>query len=317
MEDAYLRNMDNDTPEESLKSSGTDIQGIIDMVTPTSTEQYYEIWKKVNRLDSMGEKAEQKFKTEFDKWAALPENGVDFSEKTVSRIKDIVKSAIEESPKFKWAVKTFGFPIIVAKTDSAERAIISQREGTTEDQSDNSGNMGVVSDAFLTSISFMPSAINSIYANGDTPDSTSVASRSSLPKMGDPIMDPTINGQIRHEWSHHFMVDALNDSERVKRENNLKDKNKAALFKIAEKYMSDSTMMPSLDKEFSETAKTPRTITRYAHSSMFEMFAEGMSAYLHPDTAFERFVMNATLREDIETALGGSPGNKPWEKESE
>ena len=317
IEDAYLRNMEDSAPEESFKNPGIDIQSIVDMVTPTSAEQYYETWKKINRLDSMGEKAEEKFKTEFDKWAALPENGIDFSEKTVSRIKDIVKSAIEESPKFKWAVQTFGFPIIVAKTDSAERAIISQREGKTEDQSESMGNTGVVSDAFVTSISFMPSVIKSIYADGDTPDRTSLTSRSSLPKMGDAVMDPTINGQIRHEWSHHFMVDALNDSERVKRKNSLKDKNKAALFRIAEKYMSDSTMMANLDKEFSETAKTPRTITRYAHSNMFEMFAEGMSAYLHPDTAFERFVMNAELRKDIETALGGSPGNKPWEEEGE
>jgi hypothetical protein len=135
--------------------------------------------------------------------------------------------------------------------------------------------------------------------------------------MGDPVMDSSINGQIRHEWSHHFIADALNDSERVKRQKNLKDKNNAALFRIAEKYMSDSTMMANLDKEFSETPNTPRAITRYAHSSMFEMFAEGMTAYLHPDTSFERFVINAELRKDIETALGGSLGKKPWEEQGE
>jgi hypothetical protein len=317
MEDAYIRNMDDEEPGETFSSSEMDVQKIVDMVTPASKEQYYEIWKKTNRLSSMNEKSQEKFKTEFDKWIAMPENSIDFSEKTVSRIKNIVKSAIEESPKFKWAVKTFGFPIVVAKTDTAERAIVSQREGKQEDGSEQSGNIGVVSDAFLKSISFMPSAINSIYANGDAPDNTAMTSRSSLPKMGDAIMDPTINGQIRHEWSHHFIADALNDSERVDRVKTLKDKNNAALFKIAEKYMSDSTMMANLEKEFSETADMPRTITRYAHANMFEMFAEGMSAYLHPDTSFERFVMNATLRKDIETALGGSPGNKPWEEQGE
>lgn len=317
MEDAYIRDMEDRIPDEPFSSSGTDIQSIIDMATPTSPEQYFEIWKKSNRIDSMGEESESKFKTEFDKWVSLPENSIDFSEKTVSRIKDIVKSAIEESPKFKWAVKKYGFPIIVAKTDSAERATISKIDGKQEDPSRNTGNVGVVSDAFLTSISFMPSVINSIYTDGDTPDSTAMTSRASVPKMGDPVMDPSINGQIRHEWSHHLIADALNDSERVKRQNNLKDKNNAALFRIAEKYMSDSTMMTNLDKEFSETPNSPRTITRYAHSSMFEMFAEGMSAYLHPDTAFERFVMNAELRKDIETALGGSQGNKPWEENGE
>ena len=314
MEDAYVRNIEEEIPDEPFKPSRANIQSIVDMATPESEEQYFEIWKKTNRLDSISEKSEKKFKTEFDKWIALPENSIDFSEKTVSRIKDIVKSAIEESPKFEWAVKTFGLPIIVAKTDSAERAIMSKMNVEEGDQPES---IGVVSDAFLTSMSFMPSVINSIYANGDTPDATAMKSRSALPKMGDPVMDASINGQIRHEWSHHFIVDALNDSERVKRKNNLKDKKNAALFKIAEKYMSDSTMMANLDKEFSETPNTPRTITRYAHSSMFEMFAEGMSAYLHPDTAFERFVMNAELRKDIETALGGSPGNKPWEEKAE
>ena len=317
MEDAYIRDIENKIPNEPFSSSEMDVQSIIDMATPESKEQYFEIWKKTNRIDSMSEESESKFKTEFDKWISLPENSIDFSEKTVSRIKDIVKSAIEESPKFKWAVKKYGFPIIVAKTDSAERATMSKIDGKQEDPSQNTGNVGVVSDAFLTSISFMPSVINSIYANGDTPDSTVMSSRASVPKMGDPVMDPSINGQIRHEWSHHLIAEALNDSERVTRQNSLKDKNNAALFRIAEKYMSDSTMMANLDKEFSETPNTPRTITRYAHSSMFEMFAEGMSAYLHPDTAFERFVMNAELRKDIEAALGGSQGDKPWEEKGE
>ena len=317
MEDAYVRSREDGFSEKPLQASETDVQSIVDVATPESKEQYFEIWKKTNRIDSMSEESEGKFKTEFDKWISLPENNIDFSEKTISRIKNIVKSAIEESPKFKWAVKKYGFPIIAAKTDSAERATISKMNGKQEDPSQNTGNVGVVSDAFLTSILFMPSAINSIYANGDTPDSTAMISRGSVPKMGDPVMDASINGQIRHEWSHHFITEALNDSERVERQNNLKNKNNAALFRIAEKYMSDSTMMANLDKEFSETPNTPRTITRYAHSSMFEMFAEGMTAYLHPDTSFERFVMNAELRKDIETALGGSTGNKPWEEKTE
>jgi len=314
---ALSEKMEETAPEPNFPSSEIDVQKIVDTFTPSSEEEYFEIWKKTNRIGSMNEKSQDKFKTEFDKWISMPENSIDFSEKTVSRIKEIVKSAIEESPKFKWAVKTFGFPIIVAKTDSAERAIVSQREGKQEEGSEQGLATGVVSDAFLKSISFMPSAIKAIYADGETPDSMAMTSRSSLPKMGDAVMDPTINGQIRHEWSHHFIADALNDSERVDRIKNLKNKKNAALFRIAEKYMSDATMMQNLDKEFSETGDTPRTITRYAHSNMFEMFAEGMSAYLHPDTSFERFVMNATLRKDIEEALGGSAGNKPWEEEGE
>jgi hypothetical protein len=239
----------------------------------------------------------------------MPENKVDFSEQTLSRIKKIVKSAINESPKFKWAVESFGFPIIVAKTEDAEKAAV---EKLSKEENENS--IALISDAFLRNISFLPSAISETFEESESPDVTKTSSRSSLPKMGDALVDPTLNGQIRHEWSHHFLSDALNDSERLNRNNNLRQKNKAQLFSIAEKYSSDSTMMNLLDKEFSETGETPRTITMYSHVNMFEMFAEGMSAYLHPDTTFERFVMNATLREDVESALGVGTGVKPWEE---
>jgi hypothetical protein len=127
-----------------------------------------------------------------------------------------------------------------------------------------------------------------------------------MPKMGDPLVDPSINGQVRHEWSHYLVSSTLNNSERISSVSKMKNKNSARLFTIAEKYISDSTMMPLLDKEFSETKDAPRTITRYAHSNMFEMFAEGISAYLHPDTTLERFVMNSVLRKDIEDALASS-----------
>jgi len=276
------------------------VEEMVNSITPKSEDEFFAIWSKNNRLDSMGQNFEEKFRTEFDKWISQPENKIDFSEKTVSRIKEIVSSAINESARFKQAVQKFGFPIIVAKTESAERASLTKMGDPEATESE----IGVTSDAFTTSMCFMPSVINSIYDNGDKPDTTLTSSRSTTPKMGDPLIDPTINGQIRHEWSHYLIADALNDSERVNRNNNLKSKPGIKLFNIAEKYMSDSTMMQLLDKEFSETANTPRTITRYAHANMFEMFAEGMSAYLHPDTSFERFVMNAALRKDIKDALG-------------
>lgn len=297
----------SDSKTNEMTNSSVD--KMIDSMTPSSDEEYYEIWKKTNRLDTVGEKAEKKFKTEFDKWVSMPENKVDFSEQTLSRIKKIVKSAINESPKFKWAVESFGFPIIVAKTEDAEKAAV---EKLSKEENENS--IALISDAFLRNISFLPSAISETFEESESPDVTKTSSRSSLPKMGDALVDPTLNGQIRHEWSHHFLSDALNDSERLNRNNNLRQKNKAQLFSIAEKYSSDSTMMNLLDKEFSETGETPRTITMYSHVNMFEMFAEGMSAYLHPDTTFERFVMNATLREDVESALGVGTGVKPWEE---
>lgn len=296
-------------PVEDELSEISSTKKMIELMTPNSIEEYYEVWKKTNRLEQINEKSEKKFKTEFDKWISMPENKVDFSETILSKIKDVVASAIDESPKFKWAVETFGFPIIVAKTEDAEKATL-EKIGKEE----NSNNIALISDAFLKSVSFLPSVINSTFENEEFPDTTKSSSRSTLPKMGESLVDPTVNGQIRHEWSHHFLSEALNDSERVNRLNNLKEKDKSELFRIAEKYSSDSTMMESLNKEFSETGTTPRTITRYSHVNMFEMFAEGMTAYLHPDTTFERFVMNATLREDIESALGATSNLKPWEE---
>jgi hypothetical protein len=286
---------------------GKSNQEIVDMITPSSGEQYYDMWKKFNKLEILGEKADKKFKSEFDKWYEKPENKIDFSEQTVSRIKEIVKSSLDESPRFSSAVRNFGFPIIVAKTEEAENSVVTQVSGNKEGiQEQEEDGVSVVSDAFTTSIAILPSAIKSVYKNGNAADMTKLTSRISMPKMGDGLIDQTINGQIRHEWSHYLIASALNNSERLSSGSKMKDKNYAKLFSIAEKYMSDSTMMGMLDKEFSETPNTPRMVTRYAHSNMFEMFAEGMSAYLHPDTTLERFVMNASLRKDIEDALGDS-----------
>lgn len=299
-------------PIEENKKEDKTIEEMVGSLTPSSNDEFYALWKKANRLESAGEQSDKKFKTEFDKWIAKPENKLDFSTAAISKIKTIVTSAINESPKFKWAVKEYGFPIIAIKTESAERESLVKRDGENGDSEKSDNPVGLISDPFLGCVSFLPSAIDSLYGSADSLESNS---RTSTPKLGDPIVDPTINGQIRHEWSHYLITNSLNDSERNDRGNSLKDKNKAELLRIAEKYSSDSTLMAMLDREFSETKNTPRMITRYAHSNMFEMFAEGMSAYMHPDTTLERFVMNAVLREDIESALGASGSNKPWNKE--
>lgn len=297
-----------DTPQSSMIGSGRLFSGlstdqIVEMVTPTSPEQYYDMWKRFNNLEKMTEKSEEKFKSEFDKWIAQPENGVDFSDKTVAKVKEVFKAVIDESPKFVSAIQKFGFPIIVAKTPEAEQAIVKQFSGAQDSEKQENNDVAVVSDAFTTSIAILPSAIESLYEDGQNLEVSSLISRTSMPKMGDPLIDPSVNGQVRHEWSHYLISSTLNNSERISASSKMKDKNYAKLFAIAEKYMSDSTMMPLLDKEFSETKTSPRTITRYAHSNMFEMFAEGINAYLHPDTNFERFVINSVLRKDIESAL--------------
>jgi hypothetical protein len=273
-------------------------KGVAEMI-PTSMDELYEMWSSKNKIKDIGGNSQEKFKSEFDKWASEPQNKFDFSEKTVSRIREIIESAVNESPRFSAAVEKFGMPIILAKTESAERASLAK----LGDEDEEDKEVKVISDTFLTSINFMPSAINEIYGDSDVADKTALLSRSTNPSMGDAMIDQTINGQIRHEWSHHLLLDALANSERIAGIKSLSKKDIASLTRIAEKYVSDSTLMPMLDKEFSDTPKMPRTITRYAHANMFEMFAEGMNAYLHPDTTFERFVMNAVLRKDVQEAL--------------
>ena len=291
-------------PDPKRLFSEMPTEQIVEMVTPASAEQYYEMWKRFNNLENMTDKSEKKFKSEFDKWIAKPENAVDFSDKTVARVKEIFKKVIDESPKFVSAIQKFGFPIIVAKTENAEKEIVKQMSGAKDEEARENSEVAIVSDAFTTSIAILPSAIKSLYPDGEMLEESSLISRASMPKMGEPLIDSSVNGQVRHEWSHYLISSTLNNSERLSATSRMKDRNNARLFGIAEKYMSDSTMMPLLDKEFSETKTMPRTITRYAHSNMFEMFAEGINAYLHPDTNFERFVINSVLRKDIQSALG-------------
>ena len=267
---------------------------------PSSREEQFKSLSTMNSLDKSSKEIIEPFKKRFDKWSEDKANDVDFSSGTTYRLRLAVERALLESSSFLNAVHKFGMPSLVVRSSEAEKNLMNRgfiKEHLDSGDKPNSAENFVHSiyDPFGNEISFSPMAL---IPTGDSDGS---------PESGDLQIDSSFSGYLRHEWGHYLHFSVLNDSERSVGIGTIQNKNKSRLLEIAEKYCSNQPLSKYRSTPFGETPDTPRAISQLSHESLMEMFAEGISAYLHPDAEVGRKSINSVLRKDIEAVLNVIP----------
>lgn len=267
---------------------------------PGSREEQFKSMSTMNSLDKSSKDIVEPFKKRFDKWAEDKGNDVDFSGTSTTRLRLAVERALLESRDFLNAVHKFGMPSLVVRSESAEKSLMSRgfiKEHMESDEniSPDDDFVHSIYDPFGNEISFSPRA----FIPRETPDGS--------PESGDIQIDSSFSGYLRHEWGHYLHLSVLNDSERSVGIGSVANKEKSRLLEIAEKYCSNQPLSKWRSTPFGETPDTPRAISQLSHESLLEMFAEGISAYLHPDKEVGRKSINSVLRKDIEAILNVIP----------
>jgi hypothetical protein len=127
-----------------------------------------------------------------------------------------------------------------------------------------------------------------------------------------------------HEWAHWLHDMALRDSElvgsRTESNNNFygssskSSYNKALM--LADEYLVKGDLVDYFnpDGDLTLNPEVPQTATLFGYSNRYEVLAEGMVAYFHPNPEVRSNSINGKLRTDIETFLGGANGAGPWEQ---
>jgi len=270
------------------------------MCVPMSRDEQFTSLVKMNSLDKSNKEIIEPFRKRFDKWAENKSNAVDFSTGPLSQLRTAVERALLESSEFLNAVHKYGMPSLVIRSESAEKSLmetgfIKEHLDAAEKSDQSIDFVHSVFDPFGNEISFSPKSLIPREALDGSPES------------GDIQIDSSFSGHLRHEWGHYLHIAVLNDSERSVGIGSLKNRESSRLLEIAEKYCSNQPLSKYRAIPFGDTPDTPRAISQLSHESLLEMFAEGISAYLHPDAEVGRKSINSVLRKDIETILGVVP----------
>ena len=270
------------------------------MCVPSSREEQFKSLSTMNSLDKSSKEIIEPFKKRFDKWAEDKANDVDFSQSATNKLRLAVERALLESSSFLDAVHKFGMPSLVVRSSEAEKSLMSrgfikEHLDSVENANASASFVHSIYDPFGNEISFSPMAFIPTDASDGSPES------------GDLQIDSSFSGYLRHEWGHYLHLSVLNDSERSVGIGSVQNKKKSRLLEIAEKYCSNQPLSKYRSTPFGETPDTPRAISQLSHESLMEMFAEGISAYLHPDAEVGRKSINAVLRKDIEAVLNVIP----------
>jgi hypothetical protein len=302
---------------------GLSSEQIANLVVPSSRDQHFSMWLDMAVGTDVEPEIEKRYKTEFERWAERESGSADFSESSLSELRNVIIESIDGSPLFKWAVEQYGFPVVTMRTKENDEKMLStgltgelvEAISKGEESSNKKGYPVAISNPFGLEVSFSPRAILEKEAYGEN-GTLSVLPKTS-PIDGEKQIDKSISGYIRHEWGHFLHRSLLNDIEMARTSwvrnkthyNNVVD--------ITEKYNSIKNMMDVALKPFGETLNMPRSNSMYSHMNMAEMFAEGISAYLHPDEDVRVNSLNILLSDDIEKVLGKIGNDMPWEDDTE
>ena len=255
---------------------------------------------------------------------------IDYSESSTKQLKQALKTALDESPIFSWAVRNYGSPTYTVMTrKSAETynnrdAVKPLYDALKKMYPDAPGEPQFAASNHLDfeMVTFNPiNVVDKKSWQTNEPISSSFQT-SKLPSDSDTVIDRSISGTILHEWAHWYHSEMLlaniESSENKKRSPksliNPQDSDFTEKIKIALEYNSDNGNMNlhSTKKPLEDSPNEPRTITSYGHVSRKEMFAEGMLAYMHPNEQLKLKAINKKLRQDIETILAGDKGVDAW-----
>jgi DNA polymerase III epsilon subunit-like protein/Mor family transcriptional regulator len=305
---------------------GLSNEQISNILVPDSYQTYSQIL-----ADGFGVDKETVEKYLESRWGVgKPWLEIDYSENSIKELRQALKSALDESPIFSWAVRNYGSPTYTVMTrKSAETynnrdAVKPLYEALKKMYPDAPGQPQFAASNHLDfeMVTFNPlNVVDKKSWRTNEPISSSFQ-KSKLPSDSDTVIDRSISGTILHEWAHWYHSEILlaniESSESKKRSPksliNPQDSDFAEKVRIALEYNSDNGNMNlhSTKKPLEDSPNEPRTITSYGHVSRKEMFAEGMLAYMHPNEQLKLKAINKKLRQDIETILAGDKGVDAW-----
>jgi len=308
-----------------------------DVLVPSSNNELFEMW-----LDDIapGARTEsnRKIVDAFRKYwqnhlDRNPWDDIDSSPEATQTMKNMLKLSLESNPYMRWAFEKHGAPMYaiwsqagIENWESRKEVqefmdkIIQQR-GYSE-RPYTSGRLS----PFIDLTVFHPKTMNDRIGNENKTIPLTMG-QNHVVVSGDAHIDTSIAGRILHEWSHWLHWRAIRDGETMGKGKNriyygsgdITDPQYASAMSIAQQYRSHTTN-PNLIKlhedgtNINDDPAAPRTITSYAHVSLNEMIAEGISAVLHPNRNIQNSALNEKLRKDSKILLGGDGmEDEPWE----
>jgi DNA polymerase III epsilon subunit-like protein len=239
----------------------------------------------------------------------VPHREVDFSAKAVEEMRLIVKNAIDESPSFKWAVENFGMQFVVKRTKKAVDAFNNLPEQKA--YVDDLKTKGIPEELISTSVATTYGTSRTTFFNSGIDEVFKFGEQGYTTPSHLAVIDETAGGALRHEWGHFYMSSLLDDDELPTTSRIFGGKSMYAAKSIAEKYNTEIPLSQNLLSGRSDQS-LPFARSAYAHTSMNEMFAEGVAAYMHPNEEVKHFAINDVLKKDIESSVGIQNGEIPW-----
>ncbi len=240
------------------------------------------------------------------------------SSKNKEILREAIKNALTKSPAFLQAVQKFGFPPIYI-SDSEKINI----PGQNTDRWVGAFNPNVPHIAITTFgvdevISRYPGPIEEL-GIGNFYDS------------GYDLTQLRLESQIMHEWGHYllFSFDILDTKFSTPRRKKIRsvvgDEATKQNMEIAKKYSAANPEaqdildqwdppdeffqgdgIDEVSKQWMDSQPFPFAISKYSHSSISELGAEGVAFAFHPNKEIRTDGINQTLRNDIEALLGFS-----------
>jgi DNA polymerase III epsilon subunit-like protein len=247
---------------------------------------------------------------------------LDESSKNREILREGIKNALIKSPAFLQAVQKFGFPPIYV-SDSGKINI----PGRNTDRWIGAFNPSVPHIAITTF------GIDEVITRGGKSISGPVEELG----IGDffnnsyDLTQLHLESQIMHEWGHYllFLFDVLDTEFATPRRKKIRsvvgDEATKQNMEIAKKYSAanpeaqnildqwdppdefyEGDGIDEVSKEWMDSQSFPFAISRYSHSLISELGAEGVAFALHPNKEIRTDGINQTLRNDIEALLGFS-----------
>ena len=289
---------------------GLSSKQISELVVPSNKEQLYEMFRDMRMSHISGTDLDSGAKKVFEATLSAPHKDIDFSPSAVAGMRETVRKALDESLAFKWAAENFGMPAYVKRSDSGIKAFNELPEQKLYIDELNKINPQP-SKPHQGSVATTYGNIRTTFLNtGESPE-YSFGEKGYVTPQSLAVIDDTMGGIIRHEWGHYLQALLTEDDELPSTSRMLKGLNSGAQKAIGDKYEMEKPLAQNL-LSGGKDKSLPSARSAYAHTSMQEMFAEGIAAYLHPTDSVRHYAMNDVLKSDIETALGIEKGKTPW-----
>lgn len=276
-------------------------------------ETGYDLDGEINTVD--GEKITSR---EFANRKVVNSIPMDEESKNKEILRQAVKNALTKSPAFLQAVQKFGFPPIYV-SDSERINIPGENTSRWVGAfNPNVPHIAITTFGIDEVVSRYPGPIEEL-GIGNFYDS------------GYDLTQLRLESQIMHEWGHYllFSFDILDTKFSTPRRKKITsvvgDEATKRNMEIAKKYsianpeaqdileqwdppeeFFQGDGIDEVSKQWMDSQSFPFAISKYSHSSISELGAEGVAFALHPNEEIRKDAINQVLKNDIEAILGFS-----------